>query len=151
MPRHESDFQSEFRASCIKCLGAPLVYHKYPDLGMSTPADCYVFKDGLFSQFELKIVKSVDQWNLRASFRNREFQIDNLMRVNACGGNAWIVVNHFRGRGLNMAYIMRPEVAKGILANGGSISFTEVLACGMLEEIKNQGFGLWDVKKLFKK
>jgi hypothetical protein len=150
MPRSEKDFQQEFRASVIETLGSPVTFWKYPDLGYSTPYDCHVFKDGLFSAFELKIVKSIDAWNLKDSFRNREFQVDNLMRVNSLGGNAWIVVNHFHGRGHNRAYAMCPEVAKSILYDGASISFSESLEQRLIEELGNKGAGVWDLKKLFK-
>ena len=126
-----------------------MTFWKYPDLGFSTPYDCHVFKNGMFSAFELKIIKSVDVWNLKNSFRNREFQIDNLMRVKANGGNAWIVVNHFRGRGLNKAYMMAPEFAKGILDNGGTVSIKEAVESRMMDELQNEGFGIWNLRKLF--
>lgn len=149
MPRSEKTFQGEFRESCIRCLGAPLTYWKYPDLGYSTPFDCHVFKDGVFSAFELKIVKAKDTWNLKNSFKNREFQVDNLMRVKANKGNAWVVINHFLGRGKSKSYMMAPEIARGILDNGGTVSIEEAVESRMVEELPNEGFGIWNLKKLF--
>ena len=150
MPRNEKIFQGEFRASVIRCLGAPLTYWKYPDLGLSTPYDCHVFKNGQFSAFELKIVKAKDTWNLKESFRNREFQIDNLMRVNVNNGRGWVVVNWFMGRGENRAFCVRPEICKGVLANGGTLSISEALESNMAFELPNDGFGIWDLTNLFK-
>lgn len=114
MPRTEKIFQTEihraFNHLCA-CKKIPGVFWKYPDLGFRTPFDCHMITPGRFVACELKIVKSKNIFNFKTMFRSRLHQIKNLRQIKACFFRAYLILNHFTGRGHNEVYALDIDTA----------------------------------------
>lgn len=128
------------------------IYHKIVDTGVSkNPYDCFFIYDGKYVAMELKISKEPNRIDIINQFNKREHEISALLRTEASGFPAYVVINVFLGRGKNWAYAWRIEDYLKMCAKAAprkSIKLSNVMDYDPII-IRQLTGGLWDVSPLF--
>lgn len=125
MARLEKDFQIDFRHSfnylCSIKEGQPGFYRKISDFTITkNPFDCWGLFNGKFVAYELKISKLKTKFNFKAlfSYGKSAHELRELKRVKNAGGGAYVIINHFLGRGHNEAYFFDVDLAQRLYEQG---------------------------------
>ena len=93
----EADFQSQLkRATDMFCAAnkCTIKYRKEPDMGQWMPYDCHWVYKGNYIPAEVKLIKTKRfGFNFDSMFKDRQHQIDELMRDRRAGcKNAWVII-----------------------------------------------------------
>ena len=126
MARNEKIFTSEFPKS-FKALGKPFFYWKIRDDGGINPFDAFAVVDGKPIAIEYKITKLITKINMSALFKNRDHQIEALMKWQESGGVSMVIINWFIPRKQNRCFYATPEYCLQLI-NRGTILIDEFIS-----------------------
>ena len=151
----ESEFNTRLHRSFshwLKTKGVSGWWYKIPDVDVSIkPFDiigCFGPENHRAIAIESKKNDAVHTLNIPALFKGREHQIPNLMRIQAAGGIAWVLIER-KDNGRLRCHAMSPEIAQGLMLNG-TCRMDELLEQKMLIECPPLPGSLFDLSPLFK-
>lgn len=153
---NEKYFQQEIRNSVVS-LYSDAFFHKFTDVvGIRfvhrKPFDCIIFKDGQLTALELKQIKTGGRFSF---LRIAEHQIENLVKIEKCGGKSFIVINyrflHDDGYKVNKVFAIRISKIVNFIETGiKSLKYQQVVENSTeLDRMTflDKTYG-WDIRKI---
>ena len=87
-------------------MGGAYFYRKLEDNGYLQPFDAFLVHARVAYGLEYKIVKNTKKINFNSLFRNRQHQIDYLMKMRECGGQGLVIINLYKERAWNYCLVL---------------------------------------------
>ena len=154
---NEAKFQSQLKratdmyTAVNKCT---IKYRKEPDMGQWMPYDCHWVHKGIYIPAEVKINKLIRMnFNFNSLFRDRQHQIDELMRDRRTGcKNAWVIIYlYVESKNVKRAFAIDVIKIFGLRYDKVSLEWMEKHAIEFFRVPDKRGWKgrKWDISFLF--